>query len=449
VKNSLEILYPPISSVKPSPHAARKHNRRQRRKLKALLTKFGQVTPIIVDESYVILDGHAVYETLLELGNEEIAVIVVHNRNEAEIRALRLALNRVGQEAKWDHAKLKAEFEALLNLGFDLEFTAFEAVEIDMTLSIDTPAGGKVAKVATASAEGKAEAEAEAEAEATVTRPGDVWCLGRHIVACGDPNDAELLRILLGEARASVVFTTTPYRSETSREEFVAFLTTFMAALKPALADGAILFLHAKWQDARELLEAAMQEKLEFQNLCVWVKSHAEPANIYKSQHRLVFVFKFGEANDANDLKPGKPGPGRSDVWNCASAKGSDRYQPEHSGEHPVFIVPMIADALEDVSRRGDIVLDPYLAAGPSLIAAEQVGRICVGIELDPVRVDVAVRWWQRETGKRAVNVETGETFAAIAERMVMTRMAITAAMKPDESPTPAICDNRAGDRNV
>ena len=112
MKNSIEILYPLIPAVKPSPHAARQHNRHQRRKLKSLLTKFGQVTPIIVDENYVIVDGHAVYETIRELGYDEIAVVVVANRTEAEIRALRLALNRVSQDTQWDAPQLKAEFEA-------------------------------------------------------------------------------------------------------------------------------------------------------------------------------------------------------------------------------------------------------------------------------------------------------------------------------------------------
>ena len=98
MKNSLEVLYPSITTVKPSPHAARQHNRVQRRKLNSLIAKFGQVTPIIVDENYVIVDGHAVYEALLELGYDQIAVIVVANRTEAEIRALRLALNRIGQD---------------------------------------------------------------------------------------------------------------------------------------------------------------------------------------------------------------------------------------------------------------------------------------------------------------------------------------------------------------
>jgi hypothetical protein len=219
VNNSIEILYPPISAVKPSPHAARQHNRHQRRKLKRLLTKFGQVTPIIVDENYVIVDGHAVCEALVELGYEEIAVIVVQNRNEADIRALRLALNRLSQDTKWDDAKLRAEFEALLNFGFDLDLTAFDAVEVDMTLSIDTPTGNTVEEVAAA--------DVEPQAGPTVTQPGDIWRLGRHVVACGDARDAGWLRALVGGARATTVFTAPPStsRSMASSPGLVRFST--------------------------------------------------------------------------------------------------------------------------------------------------------------------------------------------------------------------------------
>ena len=104
MKNSLGIVYPPISAVKPSPNAARHHGPRQRQKLKSLVTKFGQIAPIIVDANNIIIDGHLVYETLLELGYEEIAVVVASNRTDGEIRALRLALNLIA--SRWNGANL-------------------------------------------------------------------------------------------------------------------------------------------------------------------------------------------------------------------------------------------------------------------------------------------------------------------------------------------------------
>ncbi len=132
MKNSLQIQYLSMAAVMPSPHSARQHSAGQRRKLKNLLQKFGQVAPIIIDVNNEIVDGHAVHETLRDLGHDEIAVVIVENRSEAEIRALRLALNRVAQDAVWDDAKLSGEFDYLISVGFDLDLSGFETVEIDM-----------------------------------------------------------------------------------------------------------------------------------------------------------------------------------------------------------------------------------------------------------------------------------------------------------------------------
>ena len=453
MKNSIEILYPLIPAVKPSPHAARQHNRHQRRKLKSLLTKFGQVTPIIVDENYVIVDGHAVYETIRELGYDEIAVVVVANRTEAEIRALRLALNRVSQDTQWDAPQLKAEFEALIALSFDLDLTGFDAVEVDMALSIDAPIGNTVEEIAAA--------DVDPQVGPTVTQPGDVWHLGRHVVACGDARDAGHLRALVAEAHVTVVFSDPPYNvkidgfvsglgknqhrefamasGEMSKEQFIAFLIAFIAALKPTLADGAILYICMDWRHAGELLEAATQQELEFKNLCVWVKSNAGMGTFYRSQHELVFVFKSGDTPHRNNFGLGQHGRSRSNVWQYRGVNAFGKDRNELLGAHPTCKpVTMIADALLDVSRRGEIVLDPFLGSGSTLIAAEHVGRICIGNEIDPAYCDAAIRRWQRLTGRDAISAATGETFAAVTER-IATAMTAAVPMKPaegvDESP--------------
>ena len=145
VKNALEIVYLSATAIKPSPHAARQHSSAQRRKLKAILQQFGQVVPLPLDATTgTLIDGHAVFDALVELGHDEIAVVQLENRSEAEVRALRLALNRVAQDAVWDNAKLRGEFEYLITVGFDLDLSGFEAVEIDMVLSIDTPTANTV-----------------------------------------------------------------------------------------------------------------------------------------------------------------------------------------------------------------------------------------------------------------------------------------------------------------
>ena len=136
MRNALHVVYLPTKEVKPYENHARVHNRKQRRKLVSLLRKFGQVTPIIVDAANVIVDGHAVHVGLQELGYDEIAVVVAHNRDPSEIRALRLALNRLPQEAGWDDGALRSEFRELLSLGFDLSRDSLNDQRIDSSLPV-------------------------------------------------------------------------------------------------------------------------------------------------------------------------------------------------------------------------------------------------------------------------------------------------------------------------
>ena len=431
VKNSLEIAYVPATTIKPSPHAARRHSGAQRRKLKAILQQFGQVVPLPLDAATdTLIDGHAVLAALVELGHDEIAVVRLENRSEAEARALRLALNRVAQDAVWDDKMLRDEFEYLINVGFDLDLTGFATVEIDMALSIDAPTGN---------AEVETLHEIEPAAGPAVSRLGDVFHLGGHKVGCGDARDPAFIRALAADKAAACVFTDPPYKmridgfasglgnacnhdfgmrtSEISRDQFAAFLSATMAAIKPVLADGAILYLCCMdWRDGSELCEAAAQNGLEQKNLCVWVKSNAGPGSPYRSQHELIFVFKHGEAAHQNNI--GLGGRTRSNVWQY---RGVDVLGKDHMDllgigptEKPVA---MIADALRDVSRRGDVVLDVFLGSGSTLIAAEETGRVCIGLERDPANVDTAIRRWQKRTGKSAVHAVTGKTFDAIAER--------------------------------
>jgi len=431
MRNGIEILHLPIHNVKPAPNHARTHNREQRRKLAALLRKFGQVTPILVDAENAIVDGHAVHAALIELGYDEIAAVIVRNRDPNEIRALRLALNRVPQDASWDEAVLRDELRTLLDLGFEMELTGFDAVEIDMALSFDEP--------------GTSVVEAEASEDLApptnpIVMPGDIYRLGRHAIACGNAHDAELIRWLAGSRLVRVVFTDPPHNSKVdgfvsglgkthhadvamasgkmTKAEFTAFLAGFIAALVPALADGAILFLCTDWRHLGELLEAGSREGLILKNLCVWTKSNAGMGMFYRCQHELIFVFKYGDAPHQNNFKLGQHARVRSNVWAYREVNvfGQDREGPLglHQTLKPVL---MIADALKDVSRRGDLVLDPFLGSGSTLIAAEETGRTCIGVELDPSYVEVAIRRWERRTGKDAVHVKSDETFAERRER--------------------------------
>jgi DNA modification methylase len=343
-----------------------------------------------------------------------------------EIRALRLALNRIVYDAKWDEERLRGEFRELVALGFDLDLTGFDQVEIDMVLDLDPTVPGAV--------EEDQSENLEPGAEPPVITVGDMFRAGRHEIACGDARNAQLLGSLTVGRPVSVVFTDPPYHvtiagfvsglgrtrhrefamasGEMSRDEFVEFLAASIATLLPHLTDGAILYLCMDWRHMTELLGAASRNGLELKNLCVWCKTNAGNGSFYRSQHELVFVFKHGTGPHQNHFELGQHGRIRSNVWTYAGVNAFGKTRMELLGAHPT-VKPwkMIADALLDVSRQRDFVIDPFLGSGSTLIAAEKTGRTCIGIDVDPAYVEVAIRRWQRETGRDAVHVLTGQTF--------------------------------------
>ena len=153
-----------------------------------------------------------------------------------------------------------------------------------------------------------------------------------------------------------------------------------------------------------------------------WTKTNAGMGSLYRSQHELLPLFKKGDAPHVNNVELGKKGRWRSNVWTYpgASSLGSDARRGLQ--DHPtVKPTAMLEDALLDLTNRGDFVLDPFLGSGSTLIAAENTGRICRGVELDPLYVDVIVRRYEAASGEAAVLVETGETFESLALRRAST----------------------------
>jgi DNA modification methylase len=420
-KNSPEIEIRNISDLKPYDENPRVHSRAKRHKLNHLLRRFGQLGAILIDEQDVIIDGHLVVETLKGLGQSQVKVVVITNRNPAEVKAIRLAVNRVVMEATWDTPKLKRELEELLVLGFDMELTGFDTVEIDMALAIDDTGSGEVEDAPPAPADGPA-----------VTQPGDIWILGGHRVACGDCRDAALVSRLMGHVPAQMVFTDPPYNlavngfvvgqgrhrefafgaGEMSPVQFADFLTETLALTASVMADGAIAFVCMDWRHMPELLIAVTRAKLAMMNLCVWTKTNAGMGAFYRSQHELVFVLKKGERPHINNFELGQKGRSRSNVWSYRGMNSFGAGRDELLAAHPtVKPVTLVADAIKDVSHRGGIVFDPFLGSGTTVIAAHRTGRRCYGMELDPLYVDLVIRRWEAETGWSAVNADTGETF--------------------------------------
>jgi DNA modification methylase len=182
-----------------------------------------------------------------------------------------------------------------------------------------------------------------------------------------------------------------------------------------------LIYLCMDWRHIDELATAAREVFGELKNLCVWVKDNAGMGSLYRSQHELVFVFKNGRNGHRNNVQLGRFGRNRSNVWRYPGGNSFARCGAEGnlSALHPtVKPVAMVADALLDCSARGDVVLDPFLGSGTTLIAAERTGRRCYGLELDPLYVDTIIHRWQALTGGSARHGVSGRSFDDLAREM-------------------------------
>jgi DNA modification methylase len=426
---ALAVVRLPIDRVRPDPKNPRVHTPRQIQQIAASIQSFGFNVPVLLDREDRVVAGHGRLAACRLLGWTDIPTIRLEHLSPAQARAFLLADNRLSELATWDDQLLAENLQALasVDLDFSLEDTGFAMAEIDL----------HIASLGEAPTDDADDVEPPAPDAIAVTVLGDVWQLGAHRVRCGNALHAADYTAVLAGAKANIVFTDPPYNvpiaghvtgngrvthrpfamavGEMSVAEFTAFLTQVCTRCRDASTEGSIHYLCMDWRHIGEILAAGHAVYSEFKNLCVWVKDNGGMGSLYRSQHELVLVFKHGTAPHVNNVSLGRYGRSRSNVWSYAGANSFARATDEGNllALHPtVKPVAMIADALYDCSRRGDVVLDPFLGSGSTMIAAERTGRRCAGLELDPLYIDVAIRRWQRYTGKDAVHVATGESFA-------------------------------------
>jgi len=200
--------------------------------------------------------------------------------------------------------------------------------------------------------------------------------------------------------------------------EFIAFLTQAFALLARYSEDGSIHFACIDWRHLGEMLAAGRGVYSELKNLCVWVKDNGGMGSLYRSQHELVAVFKHGGERHRNNVQLGQYGRNRSNVWHYPGANSLSRSAGEEGNLlalHPTpKPVALVADAILDCSGRGEIVLDPFLGSGTTVMAAERTGRRCFGMEIDPSYVDATIRRWQAFSGQAAQDQKSGRRFDEI-----------------------------------
>lgn len=266
------------------------------------------------------------------------------------------------------------------------------------------------------------------------------WLLEEHSILCGDARDSTVQACARQGLLAGVAICDPPYNvkgeghisglgkvvhpdflmasGEMSDAEFTTFLSEFLRATSHSLVPGAVLFVFMDWRHQREILDAARSVGLTPLDLCVWNKGTGGMGSLYRSQHELVFVFKNGNAPHKNRVELGRHGRCRTNVWNYPGLASFGPNRLEQLADHPTAKnCAMIADAIREVSDRNDIVIDPFCGSGTTIIAAAKTGRRAHTIELDPKYVDVAIKRWEKWSGKQARHADTGLTFAEEAAR--------------------------------
>lgn len=433
--NKLAVTYLPINDLRPFTSNARTHSRRQLRQIADSIKCFGFTNPVLIDHTNMIIAGHGRVAAAKVIGIDEIPTIRIENLSENEIRAYVIADNKLVERAGWDKDILAIELQHLMtpDSALDVTITGFEIPEIDLILESSTKT--------------KQDSDDSFEINETVqpvSQRGDLWHLGEHRLFCGNALESDSYKLLAPARRANVVFLDPPYNvkidghatgrgsihhrefamasGELNDAEYTEFLTCALRLASKYSTSGSIHFVCVDWRHVSELLNAGKQVYPKLLNLCVWVKNNGGLGSLYRSRHELIFVYRNGNNSHRNNVQLGRFGRNRSNVWEYPGVSTFSRQSDEGNllALHPtVKPVAMVADALLDCSARGEIVLDSFLGSGTTLLAAQRVGRVCFGIEIDPLYVDVAIRRWQQHTGDYAVHGVTRTRFDDIANSEV------------------------------
>ena len=376
-------------------------------KVAASIKEFGFKQPIVVDGKGVIVAGHTRLLAAERLGLEEVPVLVADDLTAAQVKAYRLADNRTGQEASWDLELLNIELGDLLELDIDLALTGFDDDELAAMLA--EPTEGLTG-----------EDEAPEPSEEPVTRPGDLWLLGKHRLLCGDSTCADDVRRLMDGKRAALMATDPPYLvdyeggshpdSEANEgaatkdkhwdtyidhEHSVEFYADFLrCALEQALTPDAAVYqcfgimrTEVVWQSWREVGLLPHQ-------VLVWKKTKSVLTYSWFMWDYEPLLVGWPEGHQPK-LHP--PADARA-VWEIES-----KIEDAPGSIHPTMKpVELIRRPITYHTKPGGLIYEPFSGSGTAIIAAENTGRRCYAIEQSPAFVDVAVARWEAFTGEKA-----------------------------------------------
>ncbi|RSI30217.1 DNA modification methylase [Streptococcus sanguinis] len=387
----------PIDSLKPAAYNPRKKLKKgdkEYEKIKKSIVEFGYVDPIIVNFDGTVIGGHQRLTVLSDLGYKEVQCVQVRIDDENKVKALNVALNKI--TGAWNEELLADLMVDLQDADFNLDLTGFEAPEIDQLFS---KVHNKEVKEDDFDVDGEL-------TKPTISKQGDIWHLGKHRVICGDSTKPETYQLLLEDKKANLVVTDPPYNvnveetagkiknDDMSDADFYQFLFSMFVNVEQSMEDDASIYVFHADTEGLNFRKAFKDAGFYLSGCCVWKKNALVLGRSpYQWQHEPVLYGwkQKGKHQWFSDRK-------QTTIWEY------DR--PKSSKEHPTMKpVQLMAYPIQNSSMRGTLVLDPFLGSGSTLIAAEQTGRVCYGIELDEKFVDVIVKRYMEATEKSDVQL--------------------------------------------
>ena len=357
-------------------------------KLKRSIEQFGYVEPVIWNRlTGRVVGGHQRLKVLMDMGMSEVDCVVVELPEEKE-KALNIALNKISGE--WDKDKLALLITDLQGADFDVSLTGFDPAEIDDLFKDSLKDGVQ---------DDGFDVEAELK-QPTITKPGDIWTLGRHRLICGDSTKADTFDLLMGKTKANLVITDPPYNvnyegsagkiknDNMADEAFYNFLLAAFQNAESAMASDASIYVFHADTEGLNFRRAFADAGFYLSGCCIWKKqSLVLGRSPYQWQHEPVL---YGWK------KKGKhqwyTGRKESTIWEFD--------KPKKNGDHPTMKpIPLLAYPIMNSSMTNSVVLDPFGGSGSTLIACEQTDRICYTVELDEKFCDVIVKRYIEQVG--------------------------------------------------
>lgn len=382
-KNTADLLpadYNPRKDLKPGDA--------EYEKLKRSIEQFGYVEPVIWNQTTGrVVGGHQRLKVLMDMGMTEVDCVVVAMDEEKE-KALNIALNKISGD--WDKDKLALLIADLQGANFDVSLTGFEPAEIDALFKDTLKDGVK---------DDDFDVGAEL-AQPTMTKPGDIWTLGRHRLICGDSTKAETYDLLMGSTKANLVITDPPYNvnyegsagkiknDNMADEAFYNFLLDAYTQMHTAMADDASIYVFHADTEGLNFRRAFADAGFYLSGCCIWKKQALVLGRSpYQWQHEpCLYGWK---KNGKHQWYTGRK---ETTIWEFD--------KPKKNGDHPTMKpIPLLAYPIMNSSMSNSVVLDPFGGSGSTLIACEQTDRICYTVELDEKFCDVIVKRYIEQVG--------------------------------------------------